>query len=291
MILGAEKGSGKTSLLYRLCQAISAGDLFLDQLPTSPARCLVIQGDEPESQAQAKFHRMGFTPAFELTFRDPAPLDLHWLEQLIASGRYDLIVIDSIGTLLTSSDLEVTDLAFSRVLYRLNKYLADHGVAGILTHHLNKPPDRQIRKQVTHHDFLGVSTLIAACSDAWSLCRITTNPLWEGHYDLRCHGKRFCRDGTLFNLQGHEEDFSWLLRSTGDGLLPQDHLLLEQRIRDHFLSNPDPLPLDHLAQSLGTSYEYVRRVSLALFDDKQLHRQQVKTGERGRPRYLYSLNP
>jgi hypothetical protein len=172
----------------------------------------------------------------------------------------------------------------SRVFYPLNKALVENRVAGILTHHLNKPSDRMLRKAVTHHDFQGVHNLLSAASDIWSICRSPTQP---DAFDLACHGKRNCRRGTVLNLQGFEEDFSWLLWSTSDGLLPKERLHLEQLITNHFSNDPTPLTLDQLALQFGANQEHARRVSLDLFDNKQLNRTTLRSSGRGRPKYLY----
>jgi hypothetical protein len=285
MVLGAEMGSGKTSLIYHCCESVQQGTLFLDQLPTTQGRCLVIQGDEPEADARDKFHLMGIAPSFEIVFRDVGQLDLKWLEQMITSGRYDVICVDSIGSLLASDDLEVTDQGMSRVIYPLNRLFVDHGVAGIFTHHLNKPKDGMLRKTVTHHDFGGCHNILSAVTDLWSICHL---PDKVDSFDLRCHGKRKCRKGTVFHLTGDEEDYSWILASTSDGLLPQERLHLEKLILHHFNNDPTPLHLEQLAQALGTSYEHTRRVALDLFtDNERITRSKVQSGGRGRPKYLY----
>ena len=284
MILAAEMGSGKSTLVYHCLESIQIGTPFLDQFPTTQARCLCIQGDEPEATARDKFHRMGITPAFDIQYREPQPLNLDWLEQLIASGNYDVIAADSIGSLLSSDDLEVTEQGMARVIYRLNKAFVDNGVAGVFTHHLNKPTDRMLRKAVTHHDFQGVHNLLSACTDIWSICRSPSEP---DSFDLACHGKRYCRRGTIHTLQGFEEDFSWLLRSTSDGLLPQERLHLEQLIINNFADDPTPLTLDQLAQRFDYSKEHARRVALDLFDDKRIGRTSLPPSGRGRPKYVY----
>jgi hypothetical protein len=246
---------------------------------------LVIQADEPEASGRMKFQRMDIAPAFEIIFRDPGPLDLPWLVKLIASKRYSLIGLESLNTLLSTDKCEATDAGMSRLVYLLNKAFVDHGVAGILTHHLNKPQDRMLRKSVNHHDIGGASILLAACTDIWSLCRSPNDPHC---FDLACHGKRNCRRGSIFHLKGNEEDYSWQLYGTSDGIQPQERFHLEQLILNHFTNNPEPLPLDQLAQCLDTSYEHTRRVALDLFDNnQQITRTKLTAQGRGRPKYLY----
>ena len=79
VLLSAEMGSGKSTLIYRAAEAIHEGSFFLDQLPTTKGRVLVIQGDEPPSDAAKKFRRMGLETQFEICYAQP-PLNLDWLE-------------------------------------------------------------------------------------------------------------------------------------------------------------------------------------------------------------------
>ena len=59
VLLAAEMGSGKSTLIYRAAEAIFKGSLFLDQLPTKKGKVLVIQGDEPPADANKKVSSNG----------------------------------------------------------------------------------------------------------------------------------------------------------------------------------------------------------------------------------------
>ena len=285
LLLSAEMGSGKSTILYRAAEAIHQGNLFLDQLPTTKGRVLVIQGDEPARDAEKKFRRMGLEAQFEICYLS-GTLDLRWLEQQIRSKVYSAILIDSITSLLATNELDVTDLGFSRKLYCIGKALADANVAGLITSHLNKPPDHKIRDRVTKHDIQGVATIGAAVSDVWGMWK-HPKPEWSEHYNLLCLGKRNCTEGTLWKLEGNAENFYWSLREVGDGLKPQERLSIEAKITAYFEQSSERLPLDEIAAKIGTSYECVRRVSIEMFEVGLLTRTKVETGKKGRPSYLY----
>ena len=51
VLLAAETGTGKTTLLYRAGEVIQEGGLFLDAVPAKQGNVLVVQGDEPETVA------------------------------------------------------------------------------------------------------------------------------------------------------------------------------------------------------------------------------------------------
>lgn len=283
--LAAEAGSGKSTLLYRCAEAITEGSLFLDQLETTKGKVLVVQGDEPEADARSKFRLMGIEATFDLAYVQP-PLDLTWLLEHISSKVYDAVFLDSATTLLTRDDREVTDQSFARQLYELGRAFADHHVTGLVTAHLNKPADGQIRRTVTRHDIAGVAAISAACTDLWGLWR-EPKPSWEDHHNLLSLGKRYCRTGTLWELQGNQEDYSWLLRQVGDGLLPQQQLTLEQRIITH-LQGASRLSCVDVAAAIGSSYESTRRACTDLFAEGRLQRHKQTSGHQGRPTWLYS---
>ena len=263
----------------------------MGQLPTTKGRCLILQADEPQQHAEIKLLRMDLQRvSFEIRYIEK---DRHYdlLMSEINSGKWDMIGGDSISTLLASKDNRFTEIGFEDEIYRLTKACGDNRVALLLTHHLNQPEDKQLRREVTEYDFMGVSTILNACGDCWSMCKIPEkprgNPLWPHHVVLRCHGKRFCEEGTVWNLAGDPEDYFWELRSSGDGLLPQEAMRLEQRILDHFAGDPAPLTLAQLAQRLNSSLEHTRRVALPLSDDRRLLRHKAKATGPGRPPYLY----
>ena len=285
VLLAAEMGSGKSTLIYRAAEAIFKGSLFLDQLQTKKGKVLVIQGDEPPADAIKKFRRMGLETQFEICYANP-PLDVNWLEKQIKSKVYIAILIDSITSLFATNSLDVNDLGFPRKLYRIGKAFAEANVAGLITSHLNKPHENKIRDRVIKHDIQGVSTIGAAVSDIWGMWKVT-KPQWPDQYNLSCLGKRNCKEGTLLKLQGNIEDFYWSLKEVGNGLKPQERLSLEDKITSLFIQFPEPLPIDEIAIKIGTSYECARHRSIEMFEVGLLSRTPIKTGNKGRPKFLY----
>ncbi len=205
-LLAAEKGSGKTTLVYRLAEAVQKGERFLGQIPATKGRVLIIPGDEPPADSEYKFRLMGLEDLFDIAYFRGL-LDLNELEPHIRSKKYDLIVIDSATSILTGNDLEVTDTEFTRNLYRIGKCLSENQVSFIVPTHLNKPMENRIRKTVTAHDISGLATISNACTDLWALYKVA-EPEWPDHFRLRCLGKRYCRTDTLWDLEGDLEDFS-----------------------------------------------------------------------------------
>ena len=115
----------------------------------------------------------------------------------------------------------------------------------------------------------------------------TSQTEWEEHYNLLCLGKRHCKEGTLWKLQGNEEDFYWSQKEVGDGLKPQEKLSLEEKISIYFEKFPESISLSEIAEKVGTSYEYVRRICTEMYELGLMSRTKVETGNKGRPSYLY----
>ena len=288
VLLAAEAGSGKTTLIYSAAEAIQSGCLFMGELPVEQGKVLVIQGDEPANDARTKFRRMDLEAKFEVAYLDEQ-LNISWLAKQVRSQRYKAVFIDSATSVLATNDLEVTDLVFSRKLYEIGKISAVSGVAIAITCHLNKPSENQTRKMITKHDISGVSTMGAAVSDLWGVWR-DPNPCWDSHFNLVCLGKRNCKEGTIWRLEGSDEDYSWILKETGDdGLLPQARILLEDKIVELLTKHKEPLSIKEIAEKLQTKYEYTRRCCTELFDQGRIKREKVRTQKQGRPKYQYSV--
>ena len=128
-----------------------------------------------------------------------------------------------------------------------------------------------------------------AVSDAWGMWKHPKSE-WPDHFNLICLGKSHCGEGTLWKLQGSLEDLHWSLLEASDGLLPQEHLTLEDKISTHFADSPQPLSLSEIAAEVDTSEEYARRICTEMFDQGILRRDKVLTGKKGRPSYLYGLS-
>ena len=57
VLLAAERGTGKTTLVNRFLEAIQEGLDFLGAFKATKGKCLLIQGDEPKEHAQAVYRQ------------------------------------------------------------------------------------------------------------------------------------------------------------------------------------------------------------------------------------------
>jgi len=289
-LLAAEAGSGKTSFLMRAAAAVEEGELFLDQVPTKKGKVLFIQGDEPEGQSEAKMHLMGLkdditgTP-FDIRYLETV-LDYGWFEE--QSKNYDLIIIDSATSVIAKEGGEVEDAEFSRLLYKINSAVSKNDCSCIITTHLRKSADGFKRQDITAQDIAGRTTIANAITDFFGLMRVAKDEQkWDDHFALKCLGKRYCRSGEVWQLQGDPESFWWGLNDVTDGMPPKERKNLEENVLAWFSENPEPVTLKVLSAKTGANEEYLRRVCTGLFQCKKLERKSIPT--KGRPTFEYFL--
>lgn len=285
VLLASEAGSGKSSLLMRAADAVEHGTLFLDQVQTNQGRVLFIQGDEPQHDTEAKLKLMELEGSCDYYFTYTT-LDLNWFEE--QTKKYDLIIIDSATSLLAEEGAEHEDAAFTRKLYRIGKSVSDNGSSCIITTHLKKAADGVPRTNLTVEDIAGRASIRNALQDYWGIYR-NPRPEWESHFSLKCFGKRNCHAGDQWELQGDEECYWWGLQDVTDGLAPKKRRDLQAKINDWFLANPSAVSLEVLSKELNANYEHIRRVTRGMFQQGQLHRENVSRQAKGRPSLIYYL--
>jgi hypothetical protein len=288
VLLAADQGVGKSTLLYSAAEAIQEGKLFLGHIPSNAGRVLVLQGDEPVNLAKDKFKRMGLRENFDIVYVDSS-LDLGAVIELIESEVYSTLIVDSLTTILMTSTCTTVDYSMVEKLYSLNREACNHGVLVLMTAHLNKPPKdgsghRQERRRITWGDISGLSTIGAAVNDCWGLTRRV-----EGDYSLHCLGKRYVEAGIEWILEGDQEDYSWTLKSITDGLMPLDEANVTLQILDLLNTNENGMSAKDVNQSIGLNVEHIRRCLCRLFDDNKITRSTIRPAGRGRPTHLYRL--
>ena len=287
VLLAAETGTGKTSFLYRAADAIQEGDMFLGEVATKQGNVLVVQGDEPSTQAGLKFRRMGLKQNFHIVF-DRQYMNLDSIFSLIKEGYYSVLIIDSLTTVLVSRDCTTLDSAMTNNLYKLNELATNHGVTILMTAHLNKPPKdgngiRRHRQHLEWADISGLNSINGAVNDGWGLTKVGE------FYSLHCLGKRSVKVGTEWILQGTEEDFGWYLKEVTNGLRPLEEADVTKRIVAFLATVNRPMTPKEVSLALSTNEEYSRRCLVDLFLSEKLKRDPISTGNPGRPSYGYAL--
>ena len=103
VLLAAEHGTGKTTLMNLLTEAIQEGTDFLGAFKVTQGPVLLIQGDEPEEFAEPKYSRQDLKVQWDVLYPEEA-LSIEDLTKLVISGKYVAIGVDSLTTVLCTAE-------------------------------------------------------------------------------------------------------------------------------------------------------------------------------------------
>lgn len=294
VLLGADAGTGKTSLGYAAAAAVASGQPFLDQLPVAQGPALVIQADESPRDAARKQRLMGIDPNLPIRWIFPcldpawAGFSIPWLEARIREIQPRLLLLDSVTSLFTGGVATLRDAEFGQAFYALNDLASKHGCAVLVTCHLRKTETGQ-RSRVHLVDIAGTFSQGAGVADVIGLWS-PPSPQYPGHTIIGHLGKRNLTAGTLWHLRGDTESLSWELVGVGDGdQTPRDRRQLTDRILEH-LSTTGPQTPPQIAAQLAANVEHSRRICRDAFSEGKLIRIKLpSTG--GRRSFAYAIAP
>ena len=284
VILAGDKGSGKTSFLYRLAESISKGEKFLSELYTVKKKVLIWQADESKINALNKLKRMDINEGIDIVFKDYgwSQLNINKLREQIEINNYGVVLIDSISTLVANRGVNFKDMEIATPLYELNNLAGELNILIVITSHLNK----EDRDSINLNDLLGSGQISSAVSDIWSIFKPQKSKI-EDHYIIKCLGKRNCDDSICWNLKGNQEDFSWEIISVGeDDLLPSKKMEYRFQILKLLQEHKNGLSLKEISSMLSCSFKTAQRCTTVLLDQNEIERKRRSSGG-GRPYYLY----
>ena len=287
VLLAGETGSGKTSFIYQMAYAISTGDIFLGELTTQKNKVLIVQSDESKNNALDKLELMDIDNSNIYFFFGEDGWDrlsIPKLREVIIKSSFKVVILDSVTTLLTNNGYSMRDPEFAIPLYELNELAGELNIIIICTAHLRKPEG--VRNEVSVNDVIGSITQSGAVSDIWGIM-VPAKQSYKNHFLLQCLGKRNCRKGMIWNLQGDDEDFSFVLKSVGEGeLLPSKNQELSFLILDLLHTKNKFKTIKEIADETSFNEEHTRRICKKLFLEKEISRKKdIPKG--GRPLWLY----
>ena len=98
------------------------------------------QADESEANCLNKCHLMGIEQGVDYIFAEDGwdKLDIPKLRNYIKLNGYEVVLLDSISTLLTNEKYSFKDPEFAGALYELNKLASELKILIVINSHLTK---------------------------------------------------------------------------------------------------------------------------------------------------------
>ena len=292
ILLAGASGSGKSSLLYGLAEAVSNGSDFMGQLTTKRGKVCFIQSDESPENAADKLKVMGINSEFHL-ITDWSSFNEDKLTALQEQEHYDLIVLDSLTTLLGAGRPDgpsMNDAEFGFDLYPLNQWASEHRVAVVLSAHLRKQSKDSTTNAITLDSVFGAASQGWAASEVWGLWRLDQQqPDQNIQMRLQCVKGRTCADGTAWNVEGSDEDYSFLLTGVANeaDVTPKQRRQFAEQVLALMAGSDREWTVEDIQRELSCAERHAYRVLKGLFvEDKITRRTLPSTG--GRPRYAYA---
>lgn len=210
--------SGKSSFVYQILEAVSKGAKFAGQFPTQEAHTMIIQLDEPKANMKQKFQRMDFAPnpknfTVKWNFH---PLMIPELEKWIVKSNTKVLAIDSLLRVCDGIQ-DICSAEMGLFIYRLNKIASKHNISIILIHHLNRKPQKQVRKVVTKDDIYGSGYIYNGTSDCYALWRNKEEDCSEYQWILKSLKARssIVDEDESYLFAGNEEDYRFNFEKLG----------------------------------------------------------------------------
>ena len=246
-LLAAEGGTGKTSLAYRLAEAVSSGTPFAGAFKVPKAQpVLMVQKDESQVNALVKWRRMELKPGkgmFHVRWNFHVGM-LPELRKWIVDSKAKLVLLDSLGTLLGGGGASLNDAEIGLLyMYHLNKIASDLGVSIVITHHLKKENSNGREGQprarvVTKNSLYGSAYLVNGASICHGLYKEARQEYGAENDDsstliLKVLKDRsgITEDGDKFELRGNADDYSFELIKHNESEQPIEELdTLKQKL-------------------------------------------------------------
>ena len=309
-MLAADSGTGKSSLIYQIMEAVTTGQPLFNQLPTKKCNVHIIQVDESFINARKKWKRMQLRPdESKVSFCwEWSPTQMEELENKIIDKNIQLCFMDSFGKLFgDSGDMNTIEAGY--YMYSLNNIAAKTGCAFLVAHHLKKEQNKQKKDNSPRipslNDFFGSGYIVAGVRDAWGM--------WQKGEDTDgtpLYGLKYLKDNSglieknwTFNLGGCEESQRFHLFGNKGGMEELDERMnIKSKLHILLKTNtPRWFSVEELHDAISTKKTFsgtastvdirsVKRELLGLVDDAAktgIERQSIQSEQRGRPRYKY----
>lgn len=256
IILAGAPKAGKTLMAIDAAFAIATGEGDFLGLRCEQGKVLLISNDESAQSSKRKLLKRGFRSGDQLEFVSNWTIDrLYDLEQVLDDFRPDVVIIDSLKSISTTSEISENSAEFANNIYALKNLLNQFCCAGILIHHTNKNKDAMGVAKLR-----GSTAIAGAVWGTWQIDHIP-KPDPEGGKGLIIDPSDpnrilsvFARDveGQLLKLEFDPENNSYV-RTDKEVLKEQD------KVRDRIIAvlrlNSDGLSGREVVEMLGLTQE------------------------------------
>ena len=248
ILVGADAGMGKTTLLYSMAQAIASEDIDWSGYPTKHGNVLIIQTDEGRSDAGRKLRiqrakekcdrgRIGFV--WNWSF-------LQWeaTKRLIREKGYRAVIVDSLTSVTVGK--KKTDTTAGDDIYLMRDFAEEAGVTFLIIHHLNN-----------QGAFRDTSAFRGNVSNTWMIRPPKNERRWpDGTARLTIQKSRAGLEGEYMLAKvAHEMDWKMLGFASSPDRVDEEPLFA--RLREYMSYLPgEKVTSSDIALSFETTNEY-----------------------------------
>lgn len=216
-VLCGDSHAGKTYAAYQLIEAVAHGKKFAGAFQATKGNCVIVQMDEPFPMVKKNWKVMGIEfDSGEVNVYDHWNyFQLHRLKQWVKKHDAKLVVLDSLKH-IAGGEYEPKDSSISLMLYELDRFAMESGIAIVLLHHIVKPERAQPGKKPTPNEYFelfkehmfGSTYLSASCTDVWMYWKFMPEGKSEPSYAMkaaRCRSNIVDLD-TIYEFAGSIDD-------------------------------------------------------------------------------------
>ena len=175
-------------------------------------------------------------------------------------------------------------------LYPLTQWASKNRVAVVMSAHIRKQSKDSMTNAINLDSVFGAASQGWAASDVWGIWRLDQQqPDRNIQMRLQCLKARTSADGTAWNVEGSDEDYSFLLKGVANeaDMTPKQRSQFAERALELMLGSKCHWEVQDIQRELGCAERHAYRVLQGLYVEDKITRQtHASTG--GRPKYAYA---
>ena len=201
----------------------------------------------------------------------------------------EAVFADSLMRIFAGRGVSLNDAECGILLYQLNTIASRYGTSFFLSHHLKKP-ENQKRGRISKNDLYGTAFLFNGTSDCWGLYPSQDEGARSDEFCLEFLKARSGMQevGTVFNLQGSDEDYSWEMTGIqGQTESLEECRLFRDEVKDLLTVRGGRWTAQQVANEFKVSNERARKTLVKLFELRWGIDRTKRASAGGRPLWVY----